>query len=43
MHAIQLKKNKKPLYNPIYKLDFIKLKNFKTYIIINLFNVFIKL
>ena len=40
-HIIELEQSKQPPYRPIYSLAPIELKNFKTYIKINLVNNFI--
>ena len=40
-YAIELKKGKQPLFNPIYSLELIELKTLKTYIKTNLANDFI--
>ena len=40
-YAIKLEEGKKPLYGPIYSLEPVELKTFKTYIKINLANSFI--
>ena len=42
-HAIKLEEDKQPSYWPMYSLQLIKLKTFKTYIETNLANVFIRL
>ena len=42
-HAIKLEEGKQPLFGPIYSLEQVELKTFKTYIKTNLANGFIRL
>ena len=41
INTINLEKNQKPLYRPIYSLKIVELEIFKTYININLVNAFV--